>query len=604
MTISTATKPAPTWDLDSIFPGGSKSKEFRHYRDKVRANIESVKQQLAKLPVTLDNASVTAWTDFILAFQDLAAEIQLIVSLANCLASADAADSDAAAIQAEGDLFWSQWEKIKSGLEALSLKQSDDAWEKLVTGTKLNPIRFFLDEMRRLARSKMPLEQEALLLDLAVDGYHAWNRLYDKMAADIRVDFVENGATDSLSLGQLATKMSSPDRSLRAQAFEKMESAWEKMADLAAMALNSQAGFRLTMYERRGWDSPLFEPLFMAKMSQASLDAMWSVISRESARLKPYIEAKKKLLGIDKFCWYDEFAPCGKTDRIFGYDEAADFIIANVGKFSTELSEFCRMAVDKRWVEAELRPGKRAGAYCSDMGPIRESRVFMTFSGTYDSLLTLAHELGHAYHQHVLKETPYFATWYPMTLAETASIFNELLVTDAALAAADDKQEQLMLIEQKLQQAYVFFCDLHCRYLFERMFYSERANGVVGRDRLCEMMVAAQKQAYGDLLDESGYHPLFWASKLHFYITDTPFYNYPYTFGFLFAGGVYDRASKEGSAFAPKYQALLRDSGSMSSEEAAAKHLGVDLTTESFWTDAVNRSLADVGHFSELADKA
>ncbi len=295
-------------------------------------------------------------------------------------------------------------------------------------------------------------------------------------------------------------------------------------------------------------------------------------------------------------------APCGKVDRLYSYDEAAKFVVSNVGEFSPHMAEFYRMAIDKRWIEAEDRSGKAGGGYCTSLGPLRQSRIFMTYANTYENLLTLAHELGHAYHHYVLKDTPFFATWYPMTLAETASIFSELLVTDAALQACDDPREKLMLLDQKLQGAYTLFCNIHCRYLFDRSFYEERANGIVSQERLCELMVKAQKKAFGPLLDESGYHPLFWASKLHFFITDTPFYNFPYTVGYLFAGGVYDRARKEGSAFADKYRALLADTGSMKTEEVAAKHLGADLTEEAFWEDAVSRSLADVQTFVELAE--
>ncbi|HVP07762.1 MAG TPA: M3 family metallopeptidase, partial [Candidatus Acidoferrum sp.] len=210
-------------------------------------------------------------------------------------------------------------------------------------------------------------------------------------------------------------------------------------------------------------------------------------------------------------------------------------------------------------------------------------------------------ELGHAYHTYAMGDIPYFSKIYPMTLAETASIISEMIVTDAALAAADDDQMKLMLVDQVLQQAYIFFTDIHCRYLFDRSFYEERRKGIVGKDRLNELMIEAQKKAFAGLLDESGYHPLFWCSKLHFFITDTPFYNYPYTFGYLFAGGVYARAREEGKSFADKYRALLEDTGRMTTEEAAKKHLGVDLTKEEFWISAVKRSLSKLDTYIKLA---
>ncbi len=598
---ATKSKPAPTWDLDSIFPGGSKSTEFKQFRQDLKQKLDDTAKLANTIPEQVTDESLDTWVKFILMLQETSAEIELVQAFAGCLTSQNVKDNPAAAIEAEGDEYSAIWKKLLAKLEAVSLKQSDDQWKLLVKADDLAGLEFPLNEIRSFAKSKMPIEKEELTLDLAVNGYHAWNRLYDKMAGDLSAPFEEEGETKQLSMGQLATKMSSPNRDARRRAFGAMVDGWAKSADLAAMALNSQGGFRLSMYKHRGWDSPLFEPLHQARMKEETLEAMWRVISREKGKLARYIDAKKTLLGIDKYMWYDEFAPCGSSDKTFTFEEAGEFIIKNVGSFSDDMANFVKMALEKNWVEAEDRGDKRGGAFCTGFGPIRQSRVFMTYGESFDNLLTLAHELGHAYHQQVITEKPYLAQEYPMPLAETASIFAETLVTDAALAQADNPQERLMLLDQKLQAAYVMFTDLYSRFLFDKAFYAERPNGMIPTEQLKEMMVEAQKEAFAGMLDESGYHPLFWCTKLHFYITEAPFYNFPYTFGFLFSGGVYDRARKEGKAFAPKYRDLLVDTGSMMCEDVARKHLGVDLTGDSFWTDAVNRALADIDDFVELA---
>jgi pepF/M3 family oligoendopeptidase len=599
----TTIPPAPTWDLDSIFPGGSKSIEFKAHRQKSATDLDQAATRLEALPADITEATVGSWSEFIVKLQALSEDIDLTYSMAGCLSSQNVEDKPATAIEAEADVQVARWEKLLTGLESRALNLPDDQWELLLSQPVMAEVRFYLDERRTIAKSKMPLEQETLALDLAVNGLHAWSRLYDKIAGDIRVSFTENGETRKLSMGQIATKLSDPNRSIRRQAFDGLVEGWERQADMTAMALNNLAGFRLALNSHRKWESPLYEPLVAARLQRQSLDTMWEVIRRETKKLQPYIEAKKKLLAIDKFCWYDEFAPCGKVDKLYSFEEAGRFIVEQAAGFSTHMAEFMQMALAKRWVEGEDRPGKRAGGYCTSMGPIKESRIFMTYAGSFENLLTLAHELGHAYHQWVLKDRPPFASGYPMNLAETASIFTETLVIDAALEATDDPQEKLMLLEQKLQGAYVMFTDIHCRYLFEKDFYAARKDGVVSRERLSELMVDAQRRAFAGLLDESGHHPLFWCSKLHFYYTEVPFYNFPYTFGYLFAGGVYDRAQREGSAFADKYSALLSDTGSMTSEDVASKHLGVDLTNEVFWADAVGRSLADVEAFVKLARK-
>jgi len=557
---------------------------------------------LSALPEFIDGKSVDKWVEFVLRLQKQAEDVQFVQNFTECLQAQNVDDSGADPIAVEGFLYQSQYQNIRTGFEARTLKQSDAQWQILMDDSRVEGIKFYLNELRTIAKSKMPVEMESLALEFSVNGYHAWGQLYEKMAGKLRAEFEENGQISSLSMGQLATKMSSPDRSIRKQAYDKRDAAWESVADLAAMALNAQAGFRLSLYGRRKWESVLKEPLMMTRTKEESLDAMWRVIARETERLAPYIEAKKKLLGIDKFRWYDAFAPCGSADRLYSFDEAIEFICDNTRPFSGEMADFFKMAIEKRWVEAEDRPGKRAGAFCTRMGHFRQTRVFMTYAGSYDNLSTLGHELGHAYHGWVLKDKPYYSTNYPMNLAETASIFVETLVNDAALRRAEDPQEKLMLLEQKLQIAYGMFTDLHSRYLFDRAFYAERANGVVSKDRLSELMVQAQKQAFGSLLDESGYHPLFWCSKLHFYLTDVPFYNWPYTFGYLFAGGVYDRAANEGPGFAEQYRTLLAETGGMTTEQVAQKYLDADLTREDFWVSAVERALANVDEFVKLAE--
>lgn len=593
---------SPTWDIDSIFPGGSKSTEYADFRKKIAADLAAADQSFKKLPQSLDtDENRKGWAQWILLLQDLYERLHLAGAYAGCLTSQDVNDTQAQIIEGEIDDLYSRWGIMRASLESFAIKQSDDNWNKLMSIEGIGAISFSMNEMRQNARMKMPEELEKLTLELAVNGYHAWNRLYDKMAGDLRVEVDDNGQKKQISLGQNATRMSEADRDVRRDAFLKMERAWETQANLAAMALNFQAGFRLSVYKNRGWDSIYTEPLLNSRLKKETLDAMWGAIVDGRGKLKDYISAKMKYLGIDKFTWYDQAAPVGKTTRKYSFEEAGEFIINQLNGFSKEMGDYTRMALDKRWVEAEDRTGKGAGAWCTRVPIKKESRIFMTFTGTFDGLETLAHELGHAYHGFVLKDKAPFAQSYPMNLAETASIFNELRVIDGALAAAANDDEKLTLLDRRLQGALTYFSNIHTRFVFDSTFYEERKRGLLSRERLSEIMVGAQKEAFMGTLDEKeGLHPLFWASKLHFFITGSPFYNFPYTFGFLFASGVYDRAVKEGASFARNYRELLADTGSMTTEEVAMKHLGVDLTKSDFWRDAVARALADVDPFVKL----
>jgi pepF/M3 family oligoendopeptidase len=592
-----------TWDLQSVFPGGSESTEFADFRKAIRLDIEKAKKTLADMPRKLDQDTSDKWVAFLLLVQLLMERIDHAFGFTGCLTDQDVTDDKARLIQDEIDTMQAQLEVLMTGIEELAIKSEDSEWEKLVGHDKLKGAAFWWNEVRHHAKLKMPPELEKLATELAVNGYHSWNRLYNRVAGDLQAEFVEDGKTEVLSMGQLANKFSSPDRKLRKQAFDKLSETWKSVDTLAAMALNSQAGFRLSLYKNRNWESPLFEPLLNGRLKRETIDAMWSAVAKGGKKISEYTTAKTRLLGIDKFRWYDQVAPISAVEKKISYEEAGNFVVEQLSSFSPDLGSFARTVLDRRWIEAEDRPGKAAGGWCTGLPLINESRIFMTFSGNYQEIMTLAHEIGHAYHSWVLRDHDYFASQYNMNLAETASTFNEHLVTDAALNAAEDKGDKLSLLDTKLQEGFGMFCDLRSRFLFDMAFYEERKKGTVPKERLGELMIEAQKEAFGDILADDGYHPLFWASKLHFFETETPFYNFPYTFGYLFAGGLYDMAQKEGTAFADPYKAMLADTGSMMTEEVAKKHLGVDLTDEKFWNGAVGRVLSDIEPFKKLTEE-
>jgi pepF/M3 family oligoendopeptidase len=287
--------------------------------------------------------------------------------------------------------------------------------------------------------------------------------------------------------------------------------------------------------------------------------------------------------------------------RTIPYDEAAAFILEQFRNFSPELADFAELAFREGWIEAEDRPGKRPGGFCTAFPKSGQTRIFMTYSGTASNISTLAHELGHAYHQHVMNDLPALSQEYAMNVAETASTFAELIVSDRAMKAAVDPEEKLGLLEDKIQRSVAFFMNIHARFLFETRFYARRGEGLVSVEELNALMEEAQREAYCDMLGEV--HPHFWASKLHFYLTDVPFYNFPYTFGYLFSAGIYAKALKEGPDFKNQYVALLRDTGRMSVEELAKAHLGVNVEEKDFWQDAVALTAVDVEQFIDMTNQ-
>ncbi|MGG3456457.1 M3 family oligoendopeptidase [Paenibacillus rhizolycopersici] len=589
----------PTWELESIFPGGSASAALRDHLEALERDITGYQAMLKELeaPTTLEETK--ALDGLIADLQSAAARLYEANSFVGCLTAQDQHDKKAVQLDAKITSLGASFSNVMTLFWNVLRMTNDEVWEAWMKREEIAPISFVLTEKRDLAREKLAPELENLVSDLAVDGYHGWGQHYDTIVAKVGVPFEEaNGEIKTLSVGQAANKLDDPDRNVRERVFASWEEAWTKSEDYCADTLNRLAGFRLKLYEKRGWDDVLKEPLAINRMSKATLDAMWQVIVANKPKFVAYLERKAKLLGVDKLSWTDVDSPLGQATGKITYEQAAEDIVQQFGNFSPKLAEFATMAFNKRWIEVEDRPGKRPGGFCTSLPKSKQTRIFMTFGGTVSNVYTLAHELGHAYHQSVMEELPMFNQDYAMNVAETASTFAEMILADAFVKNAANDQEKIVLLADKVQNSVAFFMNIHARFLFETRFYEKRQQGVLDAAELSELMEEAQREAFQEAL--GSYHPHFWASKLHFYITDVPFYNFPYTFGYMFSTGLYALAQREGQSFAAKYDALLRDTGRMKVEELAAKHLGVDLTKPDFWREAMAVNVADVDAFLEL----
>lgn len=590
----------PTWDLETFFPGGSTSPQFSEFLQQLKEDIANFQASVAssKTPETLEEAK--QWKPLLDNMQDIAKKIRQCGAFLACLTSQNVKDQQAKVLSGTYTQITAGFYSALTLLDDQILNMSDDVWNELLSSEDLQSVRYPLQERRVRAKEKMAPNLESLANALAVDGYHGWGEMYNTIVGQMTIPFEHDGQVQHLSVGQAQNLLNSHDRNVREKLFQVYEEEWKKVADLNATVLNHLAGFRINLYRNRNWDSILKEPLEINRMTEDTLNAMWHVIEQNKDIYVQYLNRKAKLFGLEKLSWFDVDAPLGSSKNKVSYDEAAEFIVEQFRKFSPRMADFAVKAFEERWIEAEDRPGKRPGGFCTSFPLSNQSRIFMTFNGTSSNVSTLAHELGHAYHQHVMNDLPQLAQGYAMNVAETASTFAEMIVADAAVKAAQDPNERLVLLEDKVNRGVAFFMNIHARFIFEVNFYEERKKGMVSAERLNQLMLDAQKKAYRECLDV--YHPYFWESKLHFYSTGVPFYNFPYTFGYLFSSGVYARALAEGPTFEQKYVDLLRDTGSMRVEDLAMKHLGVDLTKPDFWQSAMDVSIADVKEFLKLTE--
>ena len=595
-----------TWDLETIFSGGTKSSELQEKMTEIQAEMNVYEKTLNTIDHEED-LPIEAFLSLLQQQETIGKGLGQSATFINMWHDAYMNDAHANVVMGQVMKLSSEMQKLSNTFTKKLVAVTDNNWQTLLANEALRPIAFRLNEMRDQGKRLLSEAEEKLIADLNQDGLAGWSDLYDTVVSIMTIPFTDKtGKTTTLSVGQAMNRMyADPDPDVRKQIFDNWEEAWTKYAPIFTDTINHLVGYRLTLQKAHGRHHHLEEPLEHNRMTKDTLDAMWGAVAKNKQPFLDYLQRKATLLEMDQLGWQDVDAPIALGDfepTTFTYDEACDFVIEHFESFGPKLTAFTKHALENRWVEAEDRPNKRPGGYCTSLPEFEESRIFMTFTGSPSDTSTLAHELGHAFHSHVMKDVPYMNRRYAMNVAETASTFAETIINNATVENATSKEEKIALLGSKLEGATAMFLNIHARFLFEDAFYTERAQGVVSEKRLNELMEAAQKKAYGNSL--ASYHPHFWSSKLHFFIDSVPFYNFPYTFGFLFSLGVYAEYMKQPEGFEEKYIALLKDTGSMGVEALAEKHLHIDITKEDFWVAGIKLMIADVEAFLRLTEDA
>jgi pepF/M3 family oligoendopeptidase len=451
---------------------------------------------------------------------------------------------------------------------------------------------FMLKEAAAQSRYLMSDTEEGLAAELTLSGGNAFEKLQGTVTSQLSVDFELDGRVEKMPMPALINLRSHPDESVRRRGYEAENTAWESIKETLAACLNGVKGEAHTLNKRRSRPDAIHSALEAARIDRATLETMLGAMKDSFPMFRRYFNSKAKKIGKEKLAWWDIFAPLGKTDKVYSFEEARDFILDNFGGFSPELRAFAGRAFDHRWIDAEQRDGKRGGAFCMEVQGVKESRILSNFDGSFDQVSTLAHELGHGYHNECAYQAgkTVLQQLTPMTLAETASIMCETIVTEAVLAASKDPREQLATLETQVQGAAQVVVDIYSRYLFESEVFERRARAELSADDFSEIMERAQVATYGDGLDQRYLQKFMWTWKPHYYSPGLSFYNFPYAFGLLFATGLYAIYQKRGQAFVSDYKHLLSSTGE-DTPVHLAKRFGFDIRKPAFWED----SLAIIG---------
>ena len=446
---------------------------------------------------------------------------------------------------------------------------------------------YMLKTMVKDAAHVMDPAIEGPVLKMQMTGGEAWSQLSDQIMATHMVEMEIDGEKQSLPLSTVRGMATSPDASVRRRAYEAELASYPRIELAMAACLNGIKGEALTLCELQHYDTVLDTALDAAKIDRQTLDAMLTAMRESLPALRRYFRAKARHLGHEGgLPFYDLFAPIGAAGKTYTLEEARQLLVQVFGQFSEKMSRFIDRAFEEHWIDAFPYEGKQGGAFCAGVHPLGISYVLANFEGSLDSVSTLAHELGHAYHGDCVKHLSILNADYPMTLAETASIFNETMLV-AKLQEGANPQERLMLLDQQIGNAAQVVVDILSRFLFESEVIERRKDHTMLPDELKEIMLNAQKQTYGDGLDENVLHPYMWACKTHYYSASLHFYNFPYAFGLLFGLGVYERYLEKGEAFLPEYDALLAATGLGDVKDVAAR-VGIDVTDVNFWRKSLS----------------
>ncbi len=484
---------------------------------------------------------------------------------------------------AGAEATWKEWAARQP--ELMTLVAEDE---------NLKAYTFLFENIRKNSTHLLGALGEEISAKLTLSGSDAWSQMHGYLTSTVPVEY-DGSITNLSAIRNLAYDT---DPAVRKAAYEAEIACYDRIKDPVAFALNSIKMETISDCQLRGYASPLDRTLAQSYMKRETLEAMLGAMVEYFPKFHQYLKAKAKVLGHENgLPWYDLFAPMGSSSTRYTTEEARDLLVELFSGFDQEMADMIRRAFDEEWIDFYPRDGKSGGAFCEAVECLKESRILANYDGTFSDIDTLAHELGHAFHNQCIWDHRPLNKMYSMPVAETASIFNECVLMDAAIAKAGSREEKLALIESQLQDVTQIMCDIYSRYRFETMVFENREQQFLDAQALCGLMDKAQEEAYGDGIDAACRHPYMWICKPHYY--GPTFYNFPYAFGGLFARGLFAQYQKEGASFVPKYKKLLYTTPIAAAEDAAMV-AGIDLTDRNFWRSALQTVAEQIDKFCEL----
>lgn len=606
----------PSWDLSHEYTSPSDSqiqadlREFTSILDRVAEENSAILAVIDRID-SMSSSERSGAIEAARNVHDLSEKASKFLgnpsTFANCLLSVDGNDDNAKTLEGSLIEYRVKFSELMQPLSQFLNLVPDDVIDEYLDDERASASEFQVRHTRARRHELLSLDEENLVSALGQSGIHAWSRLYDRLAGQLKCQVLDGNDQREVGIAEAASLMQSTDDRTREDAWRAINRAWSDHEETCAASINALAGWRLEMCKRRSNGKTvhfLDAPAHSSHIKRETLDAVIDV-ARESRDLsRRAAKALARTYGKQRIGPWDQRAPAPELpnqDASIPFDEGLEIVANAYGQVDVSMGEFVRMMAENKWIEGTVGSSKRPGAYCTSFPKSRTPRVYMTYSGSMTDITILAHELGHAFHHWAMRDLPDSQRSYGMSLAETASTFGETLVRDALLNKADSPQTELAVAWEELSAITSFLLNIPTRFEFEKNFYEARQQKPLLPSELRSLMANAWNDWYGDSLSEPD--DLFWINKLHFHISGTSFYNFPYLFGYLFSQSVYQRRDQLNGDFFARYTGLLRDTGRVSAEQLAQTHLNVDLTERDFWRDTVAALEPRVEHFEGLCDQ-
>lgn len=581
-------KNPPHWDLTNVYPSLSSLKYTTDFKKMQKLLDEQEAFLVDKVSLVNASSSETLIAEtastLIERFNQILILAGTLRSYLESFISTDSYNKEAQKKLSEYELASVKTDKVFMQARAWIGRVAAKLPAAIQLNANTNAHAFFLKEAAEQSKYLMSEAEEALASELNLSGGNAWEKLQGTVTSQLSVDFELDGKVQKLPMPALINLRGHPDESVRRRAYEAENKAWETAKEPLAAAMNGIKGEVNTLNRHRGRQDAVHGAIDIARLDRETLETMLDAMRDSFPMFRKYFKSKAARFGTKKLPWWNIYAPTGEAKTSYSFDEAREFILEHFGGFSPDLKNFAQRAFDHNWIDAEQRDGKRGGAFCMDVPGVGESRILCNFDGSLDQVSTLAHELGHGFHNDCMVKAnkTELQKNTPMTLAETASIMCETIVTSAALKQVKNPKEELAILETQLIGDAQVIVDIYSRYLFETEVFKRREKSELNADELCEIMLDAQKATFGDGLDEEYLQKWMWTWKPHYYSAALSFYNFPYAFGLLFSTGLYAIYQQRGASFVPDYKNLLAGTGEGTAADLAAR-FGIDLRKKTFW---------------------